>query len=100
LALADTTELYKIERIVWVKKNRMNIINAIEVLFNNSSNNKNNNNPLLDAGNKAKNDFKDHIHNKEENDPNTIFFGHIYVYISLIYLIWILSQFKTNIFLV
>jgi hypothetical protein len=55
------------------------------VLSNNSSNDKDNNNPLLNAGNKAKNDFKDHTYNKEENNPNTIFFGCIYMHISLIY---------------
>jgi len=57
------------------------------VLSNNSSNNKDNNNLLLNAGNKAKNDFKDYADNKEGNNPNAIFFGHIYVHISLIYLI-------------
>jgi hypothetical protein len=69
------------------------------VLSNNSSNNKDNNNPLFNVGDEAKNYFKDYIHNKEENNPNAIFFRCIYMYISLIYLIWILSQFKTNIYL-
>ena len=55
------------------------------MLSNNSSNNKDNNNPLPNAGNKAKNDFKDHTDDKEGNDLNTTFFGYIYVYISLIY---------------
>jgi hypothetical protein len=63
----------------------MNIINAIEVLSNNSSDNKDNNNPLPNAGNKAKNDFEDHTDDKEGNDLNATFFRHIYVYISLIY---------------
>jgi hypothetical protein len=84
---ADTTELYKIKRIIQVKKNRTNIINAIKVLSNDSSNDKDNNNPLFNTGNKAKNDFKDHIHNKKENNPNTIFFRYIYMHISSIYLI-------------
>ena len=52
------------------------------MLSNNSSNNKDNNNPLPNIGNKAKNDFKDYTDNKEGNDLNTIFFGHIYIYIS------------------
>jgi hypothetical protein len=85
LASANTIKLYKIKRIVWVKKNKINIINTIEVLSNNSNNNKNNNNPLLNTSDKAKNNFKDHTHNKEENNPNTIFFRYIYVYISSIY---------------
>jgi hypothetical protein len=66
-------------------KNGINIINAIEILSNNSSNNENNNNPLFNAGNEAKNNFKDYTYDKEENDPNIIFFGYIYIYISLIY---------------
>ena len=65
----------------------MNIINAIEVLSNNSSNNKDNNNPLPNAGNKAKNNFKDYTDDKKGNNLNATFFGRIYVYISLIYLI-------------
>jgi hypothetical protein len=55
------------------------------VLSNDSNNNKDNDNPLLNIGNEAKNDFKDHMHNKEENNPNTIFFGRIYMHISPIY---------------
>ena len=74
LALANTIKLYKI-KIVQVKKKRINVVNTIEVLFNNGSNNEDNDDPLLNAGNKAKNDFKDHVYNKEENDPNAIFFG-------------------------
>ena len=61
------------------------MVNAIKVLSNNGSNNKDNNNPLPDIGNKAKNDFKDYVHNKEENNPNAIFFRQIYVHIFLIY---------------
>ena len=61
------------------------------MLSNNSSNNKDNNNPLPNIGNKAKNNFKDYIDNKEGNNLNTTFFGRIYVYISLIYLIRIFS---------
>ena len=57
------------------------------MLSNNSSDNKYNNNPLPNAGNKAKNDIKDHADNKKGNNPNAIFFRHIYVHISLIYLI-------------
>jgi hypothetical protein len=57
------------------------------MLFNNSNDNKNDNNPLLNAGDKAKNNFKDYTYNKEENNPNIIFFGRIYMYISPIYLI-------------
>jgi len=57
------------------------------MLFNNSSNNKGNNDPLPNIGNKAKNNFKDYADNKEGNNLNAIFFGRIYVYISLIYLI-------------
>jgi hypothetical protein len=49
IALADTTELYKIEKIVQVKKNRMNVINAIKILSNNSSDNKDDGNPLPNA---------------------------------------------------
>ena len=52
-ALADTIELYKIEKIIQVKKNGMNVINAIEVLSNNSSNNKDNGNPLFNTSNKG-----------------------------------------------
>ena len=96
----DSTELYKIKKIVQVKKDRINVINAIKVLSNNSSYNKDNSNPLPNIGNKGWNNFKDHTHNKEENDFNAIFFRYIYVHISLIYSIWILSRFKTNIFLV
>ena len=57
------------------------------MLSNNSSNNKDNNNFLPNIGNKAKNDFKDYMDNKEGNNLNTMFFGRIYIYISLIYLI-------------
>jgi len=78
-------------KIIWVKRNGINIINVIEVLSNNSSNNKNNNNPLPNIGNKAKNDFKDHMDDEEGNNPNTMFFRRIYVHISLICLIWIFS---------
>ena len=53
IALADTTELYKIEKIVQVKKNRTNITNAIEVLSNNSSDNKDDSDPLPNAGDKG-----------------------------------------------
>ena len=35
--LVDTTEFYKIEKIIQVEKNGTNIINAIEVLSNNSN---------------------------------------------------------------
>jgi hypothetical protein len=83
-----------------LKKNRINITNAIKVLSNNSNDNKDDNNPLFNTGDEAKNDFKDHIYNKEENNPNTIFFERIYMHISPIYPIWMFSQFKTNIFLV
>jgi hypothetical protein len=55
------------------------------VLFNNSNNNKDNNNPLFNADNKAKNNFKNHIYNKKENNPNITFFGCIYIYISNIF---------------
>ena len=85
--MADTIEYYKIKKIIRVKKNGINIINAIEVLSNNSSNNKDNNTPLPNAGNKAKNNFKDYADDEEGNDLNTTFFRRIYVYISLIYLI-------------
>ena len=57
------------------------------MLSNNSSDNKDNNNPLPNIGNKAKNNFKDYADNKKGNNLNAIFFGHIYIYISLIYLI-------------
>ena len=57
------------------------------MLSNNSSNNKDNNNPLSNIGNKAKNDFKDYIDNKEGNNLNAMFIRRIYMYISLIYLI-------------
>ena len=70
-----------------LKKNGINIVNAIEVLSNNSSNNKDNNNPLLNIGNKAKNNFKDYTDDKKGNNLNTIFFRRIYIYISPIYLI-------------
>jgi hypothetical protein len=85
--LADTIEYYKIKKIIRVKKNGTNIINAIEVLSNNSSNDKDNNNLLPNIGNEAKNDFEDYTDDEEGNDLNATFFGHIYVYISLIYLI-------------
>ena len=51
--LVDTIEYYKIKKIIWVEKNRMNIINAIKVLSDNSSNNKDNGDPLLNIGNKG-----------------------------------------------
>jgi hypothetical protein len=63
----------------------------MEVLSDNSSNNKDNNNPLPNVGNKAKNDFKDYMDDEEGNNLNATFFGRIYVYISLIYLIRISS---------
>ena len=85
LTPANTTKLYKIEKIVQVKKNKTNIVNIIEVLSNNNSDNENDNNPLPNTGNKAKNNFKDYMHNEEENDPNATFFGQMYVYIFLIY---------------
>ena len=50
IALADTIELYKIKKILRVKKNGINVINAIEVLSDNNSNNKDNNNPLPNTG--------------------------------------------------
>ena len=52
-ALADTIELYKIEKIIQVKKNGINVINAIKVLSNNSSNNKNNSDSLFNTSNKG-----------------------------------------------
>ena len=52
IALADTIELYKIKKILRVKKNGINVINAIEVLSNNSSNDKNNGDPLFNTSNK------------------------------------------------
>ena len=61
------------------------------MLSNNSSNNKDNNNPLPNVGNKAKNNFKDYIDDKEGNNLNATFFGCIYIHISLIYLIRIFS---------
>ena len=70
-----------------MKKIKKNIINAIEVLSNNSSNNKDNNNPLSNIGDEAKNNFKDYIDDKEGNNLNPMFFRRIYVYISLISLI-------------
>ena len=51
--LVDITELYKIEKIVWVKKNGINITNAIKVLSDNSSDNKDNGDPLFDTGDKG-----------------------------------------------
>jgi hypothetical protein len=57
------------------------------VLSNDSSNDKDDNNPLFNAGDEAKNDFKNHAYNKKENNSNTIFFGCMYIYISPIYLI-------------
>jgi hypothetical protein len=53
------------------------------VLSNNSSDNKDNNNPLFNTDNEAKNNFKDHVYNKEENNPNTIFFRYIYIYMHI-----------------
>ena len=84
-ALADTTELYKIEKIVRVEKNRTNITNAIKVLSNNSSDDEDDGNPLPNTGDEGQNDFKDHAYKEEENDPNAIFFRYIYVHISSIY---------------
>jgi hypothetical protein len=57
------------------------------MLSNNSSDNKDNNDPLPNISDKAKNNFKDYADDEEGNNLNTIFFGRIYVYISLIYLI-------------
>ena len=51
------------------------------MLSNNSSNNKDNNNPLPNAGDKAKNDFKDYTDDKEGNNLNITFFRHIYIYL-------------------
>jgi hypothetical protein len=85
--LADTTEHYKIKKIIWVKKNGMNVTNAIEVLSDNSSDNKDNNDLLPNAGNKAKNNFKDYMDDKEGNNLNATFFRRMYMYISPIYLI-------------
>jgi hypothetical protein len=65
----------------------MNVINAIEVLSNNSSNNKDNDDLLPNIGDEAKNNFKDYADDKEGNDLNATFFGRIYVHISLICLI-------------
>ena len=80
---ADTIKHYKIKKIIRVEKNGINIINAIEVLSNNSSNNKDNNNPLPNVGNKAKNNFKDYADNKEGNNLNAMFFWtYIRIYIS------------------
>ena len=87
----DTIEYYKIKKIIYVKKNGTNVINAIEVLSNNSSNNKDNNNPLPNVGNKAKNNFKDYTDDEEGNNLNATFFRYIYVHISPIYLIRIFS---------
>ena len=53
IALADTTELYKIKKIIQVEKNGINITNTIEVLSNNSSDDKNDGNPLPNAGNEG-----------------------------------------------
>jgi hypothetical protein len=85
--LADTIKHYKIKKIIWVEKNGMNVINAIEVLSNNSSNNKDNDDPLPNAGDEAKNDFEDYTDDEEGNDLNATFFGRMYVYISPICLI-------------
>ena len=57
------------------------------MLSDNSSDDKDNNNSLPNVGNKAKNDFKDYMDNKEGNNLNTMFFGRIYMHISLISLI-------------
>jgi len=65
-----------------------------------SSNNKDNSAPLPSKGNSAKNNFMDYKNKRDISNPNTTFFKYIYVYISLIYLIWTLSKFKTNIYLV
>jgi hypothetical protein len=89
--LADTTEHYKIEKIVRVKKNGTNVINAIEVLSDNSSDNKDDDDLLSNVGNEAKNDFKDYADDEEGNNLNATFFRRIYVYISPIYLIQIFS---------
>ena len=51
--MADTIELYKIKKIIWVKKNGINIINIIKVLSNNSSDNKNDGDPLPNTGDKG-----------------------------------------------
>ena len=61
------------------------------MLSNNSSNNKDDDDPLPNIGDEAKNNFKDHADNKEGNDLNAMFFGRMYVYISLICLIRIFS---------
>ena len=61
----------------------MNIINAIEVLSDNSSDNKDNDDPLPNIGNEAKNDFKDYTDDKEGNNLNATFFRRIYIYIYL-----------------
>ena len=57
------------------------------MLSNNSSDNKNDGDPLPNIGDEAKNDFKDYTDDKEGNNFNATFFGRIYVYISLVYLI-------------
>jgi hypothetical protein len=57
------------------------------VLSNNGSDDKDNDNPLPNAGDKAKNDFKDYADDEEGNNLNATFFRRIYVHISPIYLI-------------
>ena len=51
--MADTTELYKIEKIIQVEKNGTNITNTIEVLSDNSSDDKDNGDPLPNTGNEG-----------------------------------------------
>ena len=51
------------------------------MLSNNSSNNKDNNDPLPNAGNKAKNDFKDYTDNK--GIILILYFLDVYTYIYL-----------------
>ena len=63
----------------------MNVVNAIEVLSDNGSNNEDDDDPLPNIGDKAKNDFKDYVYNKEKNNPNVMFFRRMYMYIFLIY---------------
>jgi hypothetical protein len=85
LALVDTTELYRIKKIVQLENNITTLDNAIDVEPTNSSNNKDNSAPLLSKGNDAKNNFVDYKNEEDVSNPNAMFFKYIYVYISLIY---------------
>jgi len=71
---------------------------AIDIESTDSSDDEDNSAPLFSKSGSAENDFMNYKNEGDISNPNAIFFKRMYVYIFPIYLIWILSQFKSNIF--